>query len=45
LQSESTIEIREGVSEGEMIVSRAGSFVREGDRVRPMVVEESASGK
>ncbi len=45
LQSEGTIEIREGVSEGEMIVSRAGSFVREGDRVRPIVVDQPASGK
>jgi len=45
LQSEGTIEIREGVSEGEMIVSRAGSFVREGDRVRPMIVDESAREK
>jgi HlyD family secretion protein len=45
LQAEGTIEIREGVSEGEMIVSRAGSFVREGDRVRPMVVDEPALGK
>jgi HlyD family secretion protein len=27
-------EIREGVSEGEMVISRAGAFVRDGDRVR-----------
>src|SRR3984957_18928819 len=40
LQAEGTIEIREGISEGEMIVSRAGAFVREGDRVRPVVVDE-----
>jgi HlyD family secretion protein len=45
LQAEGTIEIREGVSEGEMIVSRAGAFVREGDRVRPIVVDEAAPGK
>jgi hypothetical protein len=45
LQSEGTIEIREGVSEGEMIVTRAGSFVREGDRVRPMIVDETAREK
>jgi len=28
-----------------MIVTRAGSFVREGDRVRPMVVDETAREK
>jgi HlyD family secretion protein len=29
-------EIREGLSEGDMVVARAGAFVREGDRVRPV---------
>jgi multidrug efflux pump subunit AcrA (membrane-fusion protein) len=29
-------EIREGVSEGEMVIARAGAFVRDGDRVRPI---------
>jgi HlyD family secretion protein len=38
LQSEGTIEAREGINEGDMVVARAGSFVREGDRVRPMLV-------
>ena len=27
-------EIREGVAEGEMVISRSGAFVRDGDRVR-----------
>lgn len=27
-------EIREGLSEGEMVIARAGSFVRDGDRIR-----------
>jgi HlyD family secretion protein len=29
-------EIREGLSEGEIVIARAGSFVRDGDRVRPV---------
>jgi len=37
LLSEGEAEIREGLTEGEMVVARAGAFVREGDRVRPVV--------
>jgi HlyD family secretion protein len=33
-------EIREGLTEGDMVVARAGAFVREGDRVRPVPVGE-----
>jgi hypothetical protein len=33
-------EIREGISEGDMVVARAGAFVREGERVRPIVPAE-----
>ncbi|HLN08480.1 MAG TPA: efflux RND transporter periplasmic adaptor subunit [Xanthobacteraceae bacterium] len=32
-----TAEIREGLGEGDMIVARAGSFLREGDRVRTVL--------
>ncbi len=39
LFSEGEAEIREGLTEGEMVVARAGAFVREGDRVRPVVSE------
>jgi multidrug efflux pump subunit AcrA (membrane-fusion protein) len=35
------VEIREGLSEGEVVVARAGAFVRDGDRVRPVNVPES----
>jgi RND family efflux transporter MFP subunit len=35
-------EIREGLSEGDMVVARAGAFVRDGDRVRPIPVGEPA---
>ncbi len=41
LLSEGEAEIREGLAEGEMVVARAGAFVREGDRVRPVVSSET----
>jgi HlyD family secretion protein len=43
LQSEGNIEIRQGVAEGDMVVSRAGAFLRDGDRVTPLVEEEAGS--
>jgi HlyD family secretion protein len=36
-------EIREGLAEGEMVVARAGAFVRESDRVRPVAADEAPS--
>lgn len=36
-------EIREGIAEGDMVVSRAGAFVRDGDRVRAVTANEPAS--
>ena len=30
------VEVREGLSEGDVVVARAGAFVRDGDRVRPV---------
>jgi HlyD family secretion protein len=38
-------EIREGVSEGEMVMARAGAFFRDGDRVRAVTAGESATRK
>jgi HlyD family secretion protein len=35
-------EIRDGVSVGDVVVARAGSFVREGDRVRAVTATESS---
>jgi HlyD family secretion protein len=43
LKSEGNIEIRQGVAEGDMVVSRAGAFLRDGDRVTPLVEEEAGS--
>lgn len=36
LQSGDVIEIREGVAVGDVVVARAGTFVRDGDAVRPV---------
>jgi multidrug efflux pump subunit AcrA (membrane-fusion protein) len=40
LIEEGQAEIRDGLSEGEMVVARAGTFVREGDRVRTVTSDE-----
>jgi HlyD family secretion protein len=40
LLSEGVVEVREGLSEGDMVVSRAGAFLREGDPVRPVIADE-----
>src|SRR5262249_36192935 len=37
-------EIREGLNEGDLVVARAGAFLREGDRVRP-IQEGGGSGR
>lgn len=36
LSDDDDIEIRAGLTEGERVVARAGSFLRDGDRVRPV---------
>lgn len=36
------IEIREGLSEGEVVVARAGALLREGDPVRPIAADTSS---
>jgi HlyD family secretion protein len=45
LLSGGVVEIREGLSEGDMVVSLAGAFLREGDHVRPVIADESADKK
>ena len=42
LMSGGSIEIRDGLNEGEDIVARAGSLLREGDLVRPMTASANA---
>jgi hypothetical protein len=38
-------EIREGLAEGETVVSRAAAFLRSGDRVRPIASADAARRK
>ncbi|MGZ3410252.1 MAG: efflux RND transporter periplasmic adaptor subunit [Xanthobacteraceae bacterium] len=45
LYSSSDAEIRQGVAEGDVIVSRAGAFLREGDRVRPVLTDAPMPAK
>jgi hypothetical protein len=40
LLADGQAEMREGLTEGEMVIARAGAFVREGDRVRPVQVDD-----
>jgi multidrug efflux pump subunit AcrA (membrane-fusion protein) len=42
LMSGGQVEIREGLSEGDIVVARAGSLLREGDPVRPMPASADA---
>jgi RND family efflux transporter MFP subunit len=39
LSADGFVEIEQGVAAGELIVARAGSFLRDGDAVRPVVAE------
>jgi HlyD family secretion protein len=43
LLAQGQAEIREGLAEGEMVVTRAGAFVRDGDRVRGVTATEPAT--
>ncbi len=36
LEMGSLVEIASGISEGELVVSKAGTFLRDGDAVRPV---------
>ena len=35
------VEIREGLEAGDLVVARAGTFLREGDAVRPVVADRT----
>ena len=41
LASGPLVEVREGLSEGETVVSRSGTFLRDGDWVRPVISDRS----
>ena len=40
LFAQNDVQIREGLTEGDMIVVRSGAFLRDGDRVRAVVADE-----
>jgi HlyD family secretion protein len=40
LSSDNTVEIREGVKEGELVVANAGTSLHDGDKVRPTLPDE-----
>lgn len=44
LQGDGVIEIVEGLKEGEIVVARAGGFLRDGDRVTPVPLDAAAKG-
>lgn len=35
------VEVREGLAEGDLVVARSGTFLRDGDAVRPVIAERS----
>jgi HlyD family secretion protein len=43
LMSAGKVEIKEGLSDGDVVVARAGALLREGDPVRVVMVEEAAT--
>ncbi|MDB5521327.1 MAG: efflux transporter, family, subunit [Tardiphaga sp.] len=43
LMSAGQVEIREGLTDGDIVVARAGALLREGDHVRPIIA--TAEGK
>ena len=42
LMSGGNIEIKDGLNEGDVVVARAGSLLREGDQVRPITAAAAA---
>ena len=42
-RSAALAEVREGLSEGELVVSRSGTFLRDGDAVRPVMAKSKVS--
>ena len=37
------VEVKDGLKEGDVVVARAGTFLRDGDVVRPIVPEATMS--
>jgi HlyD family secretion protein len=45
LLSGGNVEIRQGLKEGDLVVKRAGTFLREGDRVRPFIEDKGSASE
>ena len=41
LASGAMVEIREGLEDGDLVVARSGTFLRDGDAVRPVITERT----
>ena len=35
------VEVRDGLAEGDLVVARSGTFLRDGDAVRPIIAERT----
>jgi RND family efflux transporter MFP subunit len=45
LTSDGKVQITKGLAEGDTVVMRAGAFLRDGDRVRPVLTDDASAGK
>jgi hypothetical protein len=45
LTSDGKVQITKGLAEGDTVVMRAGAFLRDGDRVRPVLTDDAGAGK
>jgi RND family efflux transporter MFP subunit len=45
IRSDSDIEVRKGLSEGDLVVANAGTSLRDGDRVKPIAAETTRDGR
>ena len=43
LAAASLVEVKEGLSEGDLVVARSGTFLRDGDAVRPVLSRTTVS--
>jgi multidrug efflux pump subunit AcrA (membrane-fusion protein) len=45
LHSDTDTEVRDGLREGDLVVANAGSSLRDGDKVKPIVADSAATGR
>ena len=39
--SDTDIEVREGIKEGELVIANAGTSLHDGDKVKPLIADEA----